>query len=277
MALFSLRSVVVVAWFGLLVGCPGGGDSGGTATESGGTSQCQPFEVCPSGDCPNGVGCEDELGKCEAGLCDCVLGRDMCCEDGSYPPCVEDEPPLEDCSLFAEAEPCGAAVGCGWVQTAVFQTDFRDLNSCTKPEPDGSGVCIPSSAPPCPDPNAFACGAGSEMVFFVAPTIDGSDGTRVLTLDSAYACVDPVGFLGCSNDVVGGGSTAGDSDSTTTDVGGSDSVGTSSSTGGTGPSASTSAAPTSGGTASYDTSSGGDTDDGGPPLTDICNCLCGVG
>ncbi len=128
MALFSLRRIVVVAWFGLLAGCSGSAGSGGTDGETEEASQCKPFEVCPSGDCPGGVGCEDELGDCEAGLCDCVLGRDMCCDDGDYPPCEEDEPPMEDCSLFSDANQCGIAVGCEWVPTATVEADFRDQN-----------------------------------------------------------------------------------------------------------------------------------------------------
>ena len=161
-------------------------------------------------------------------------------------------------------------MGCGWVQTAIVQANPLDDKSCTKPIPDRNGICLPSTPPPCPDPNAFACGAGSGMVFFVAPTVDGSDGTRVLTLGSAYACLEPTGFVGCSIEFTGGGST----------TGGSDTTGASSSTGnagGTGPGPSTTDAPTSGGTASYDTSTGGDTNGGSPPTTDICTCLCGVG
>lgn len=265
MALFSWRRIVAAAWFGLLAGCSGNADSGGT------DGQCKPFEVCPSGDCPGGVGCEDELGKCEAGLCNCVLGRDMCCENGGYPPCEEDEPPMEDCSLFSEAEPCGAAVGCGWVQTAIVEAVVRDPNLCTKPSPDGNGVCLPSTPPPCPDPNAFACGVSGEMVFFVGRTLDGSDGTRVLTLDSAYACAEPAGLVGCSNETIGGGSSGGDTDASSS---GTTAASTSS---GTGPAASSSGEPTSGGTVSYDTSSGSGGDGGEPQVTDICNCLCGVG
>lgn len=270
MAWFRWNSVAVLAWFWLVAGCSGSPDTAGTGTagtgstaggeESGGdTVQCESWQVCPSGDCPGGVGCEDELGDCEAGLCDCVLGPEMCCNDGNYPPC-DDEPTTEECNLVVEAERCGLTPGCGWVQTAVVEADFRDPNSCTKPSPDGDGVCLPSTPPPCPDPGSAACGGSGEMVFFVAPTIDGSSGTRVLTLDSSYACLDPAGFVRCSGESSDGGSTG---------------TGTDGSSSGT-TTGSTSSAPTSGGTASYDTSSGTDTD-GGTDVTDICTCLCGVG
>lgn len=279
MAFFRLGSVAVVAWFGLLAGCSGTGGPAGTGTggaeESGGSNvQCESWQICPSGDCPGGVGCEDELGDCEAGLCDCVLGADMCCDDGNYPPC-DDEPSTEECGLLTEAERCGLTVGCGWVQTTLVEADFRDPNSCTKPSPDGNGLCVPSTPPPCPDPGASACGVSREMVFFVAPTVDGSPGTRVLTLDSTYACLDPAGFVGCTDGTVDGGSTGSGTDGSSSGTSGASTSG--GTMGGTGPTATSTGAPTSGGTASYDTSSGSDTGGAGPEVTDICSCLCGAG